>query len=260
MFQCKRAGGYAFKGETHDFWECLYVKKGRVCVSGDERVYNMNEGEIIFHKPLELHKYYVEDNDFAELFIFSFSLDGALAEFFEHKCFKLNEKQEHMMKEILEFIDSENLLYPETTGDTKTLKNLSKSNVHMQMIANYVCNFFLSICDGFNVVTETQTEEYVIFGKAVKYMQDNINTTVTVREIAEYCCISETGLKKIFAQISGFGVHKYFLQLKINKANRMLEEGCSVTECAEKLGFSSQAYFSEAFKRERGVSPGGYKK
>lgn len=261
MFQCFREGGYDFTGETHDFWECLYLKKGKVCVSGDERVYNMNEGEIVFHKPLELHKYYVEEDASAELFIFSFSMEGNLTNFFEQKCFKLNENQQHIMNDILEFVNNKNLCYPNNNFIyTKTLTNLSKSNVHMQMLANFLCSLFLSICDGFNVVTETETEASLAFSKAVKFMRENIGKSLGVGDIAENCCISETGLKKIFSQIAGLGVHKYFLKLKINRAMKMLKEGNSVSDCAEMLGFSSQAYFSAAFKRETGTSPGEYKK
>ena len=52
LFETHYNGRYVFPGETHNFWECLYVQKGEVCVSADERVYNLTDGEIIFHKPL----------------------------------------------------------------------------------------------------------------------------------------------------------------------------------------------------------------
>ena len=38
LFEIHYDNGYAFPGETHNFWECLYVMKGEVCVSGNERV------------------------------------------------------------------------------------------------------------------------------------------------------------------------------------------------------------------------------
>ena len=84
MFECNRPGGYNFSGETHDFWECVYVIDGNVCVTADDRVYNMKTGDFIFHKPLELHKLYVDKEKFAKLFIFSFSLSGILSSFFEN--------------------------------------------------------------------------------------------------------------------------------------------------------------------------------
>ena len=35
FFQMHFANGYEFSGETHNFWECLYVLNGEVCVSAD---------------------------------------------------------------------------------------------------------------------------------------------------------------------------------------------------------------------------------
>ena len=41
----------------------------------------------------------------------------------------------------------------------------------------------------------------------------------------------------------------------MNLATEFLKNGLCVSETAEKLGFSSQAYFSVAYKRETGMNP-----
>ena len=46
---------FVFPGESHDFWEFLYVDKGTVLVTAGERDYKLGTGEIIFHKPNEFH-------------------------------------------------------------------------------------------------------------------------------------------------------------------------------------------------------------
>ena len=63
LFEAHYEKGYAFPGESHNFWECLYVMDGEVCVSGNERVYNLSQGAIVFHKPLELHKFIVNGRE-----------------------------------------------------------------------------------------------------------------------------------------------------------------------------------------------------
>ena len=79
LFQLHYDNDYAFFGETHNFWECLYVIKGRVCVSANERIYYLENGEIIFHKPMELHKFTIESPEGADLLIFSYSAEGNAA-------------------------------------------------------------------------------------------------------------------------------------------------------------------------------------
>ena len=41
---------FVFDGETHDFWEMVYIDKGRVQVKRDEEELVLSQGEIIFHK------------------------------------------------------------------------------------------------------------------------------------------------------------------------------------------------------------------
>ena len=42
LFETHYEKGFAFPGEAHNFWECLYVRNGEACVSGNERVYNLS--------------------------------------------------------------------------------------------------------------------------------------------------------------------------------------------------------------------------
>ena len=46
---------FSFPGETHDFWEFLYVDKGEVQVIADDKNFTFKKGQIIFHKPNEFH-------------------------------------------------------------------------------------------------------------------------------------------------------------------------------------------------------------
>ena len=69
--------GHRFLGEMHDFWEAVYVVDGEVIISADENIHNFKSGDIIFHKPLELHKFNVIGENGATLLIFSFIITSA---------------------------------------------------------------------------------------------------------------------------------------------------------------------------------------
>ena len=47
---------FYFPGESHGFWEFLYVDKGEVEVTAGDTDYVLNKGDIIFHKPYEFHR------------------------------------------------------------------------------------------------------------------------------------------------------------------------------------------------------------
>ena len=46
---------YSFAGESHDFWELLYVDKGSVCVTAGEERFDLGRGQMVFHPPGEFH-------------------------------------------------------------------------------------------------------------------------------------------------------------------------------------------------------------
>ena len=48
LFKIHYECGFEFPGETHDFWECLYILDGELCVSADERIYNNVAGCNLF--------------------------------------------------------------------------------------------------------------------------------------------------------------------------------------------------------------------
>ena len=257
MFCCHREKNYFFPGETHDFWECVYVRKGNVCISGDERVYHMHSGDMIFHKPLELHKYYVETLAGADLFIFSFTMSGELSKYFEKKVFSLSAPQVMQIDELIRFASSAH-----SPLDSDELSSMLSpclySNTYLQQLSATLERLFLCIYDDSNISYAAESPDEMIFRNAVGYMSDHIDGQLTIDELAKFCKISPSGLKRLFNRYSGLGIHKYFLKLKINKAARYLKSGVKVTEISELLGFSSQGYFSNVFKRETGFNPSEY--
>ena len=46
---------FVFEGEKHDFWEMVYIDKGRVEVRRDEERLILSQGELLFHAPNEFH-------------------------------------------------------------------------------------------------------------------------------------------------------------------------------------------------------------
>lgn len=258
LFKAKYENGFAFPGETHNFWECLYVLDGSVCVSGDERIYNLTEGSIIFHKPLELHKFYIDSKNGAELLIFSFTLEGALSDYLKNKVFSLNSEQKNIIFSMLGYIQvktKEADILPDTPLHQIYLKPSENSPIYLQVITACIYQLFLSLADNGNIAFAMTTPEAQIFRCAVSHMSGKIDGNPAVSEIAKVCGTSASSLKRIFAQFAGMSVHRYFLKMKFNAATKLLQNGMNVNETAEKLGFSSQSYFSVAYKRETGLNP-----
>ncbi len=258
FFEVHRDSAFSFPGETHNFWECVYVLNGSILASGDERVYSLTKGEIIFHKPMELHKYLVDAEEGADLLIFSFSLEGPLTEALKNKVFYLSDEQQALVDSMLCYVRKKHGELPKAIlelPEHQYLLPFEKHPTYSQILTTYVYQLFLSLIGDGSIATVSTAPDAKIFRKAVNYLNNQITEQPSVPEIAAFCNTSEATLKRIFDKYAGISIHKYFLKLKINVATELLQNGLRVSEVAEKLGFSSQAYFSAAYKRETGINP-----
>lgn len=67
---------FEFKGESHNFWEFLYVDKGTVAVRADDTWTTLKTGDIIFHQPNEFHAIKSIGKDSPNLVVMSFTCDS----------------------------------------------------------------------------------------------------------------------------------------------------------------------------------------
>ncbi len=258
FFKVAYQKGYEFPGETHNFWECLYVLEGEVLVSSDERIYNLSKGGLIFHKPLELHKFSVTRDQGAILLVFSFSAEGPLTGWLRNKVFALTENQRELVSHLLEYTESKITSSPQSDVAQRIshyLQPFHQLPYYSQLVSCYLHQLFLSLTEEGTISSVSSAADARTFRRAISYLNANLHRQPAVSEIARYCNISEASLKRLFEKYAGISVHKYLLKLKIKIAMELLEDHESVASVAEKLGFTSQSYFSKAFKRETGVSP-----
>ncbi len=251
--------GYSFSGESHDFWEMLYVEKGKVCVSADDRVFELYENEIIFHKPMELHKFYVDKGTDAKIFIMSFDLDGDSVSVLKNLSVRLSHIQKSLISNLILRLKED---YKDNDSERSYLEYIDMyegDSLVSQQIACAAELFLLSFIESNAEIEISNAPDALVFKEAVNIMKKQVCEGISVPQVANACNVSVSYLKKVFGKFAGLGVHKYFLKMKIKYASIMLKEGKSVTEVSDVLGFSSQNYFSTVFKRETGVSPLGYK-
>jgi AraC-like DNA-binding protein len=79
----------------------------------------------------------------------------------------------------------------------------------------------------------------------------------TVESLAKKVAMSRSSFAARFAQLTGDSPLRYVTRWRMALAAEALRGGqVSIAELADRLGYSSQAALTKAFKRERGVPPG----
>lgn len=95
--------------------------------------------------------------------------------------------------------------------------------------------------------------------KAIKYMQDNLESPLSIKQISSELNMSEPNFCQSFKRITGITPKEYLTDLKLLKAKDMIKY-TSITNVAFDLGYENISYFISLFKNKYGMTPKQYKK
>lgn len=257
---------FTFPLEKHDFWELVYVDSGELLVTADNKTFTMRQGEACFHKPNVVHTVATQ-NSFANSVIISFDAAGRSTTFLEDKIFIFGDTE----KKILEKIVREGrAAYSGRLDDARQTKMEKKENAPFgaeQLIKNYIeLLLILTVRNNYEKGT-TKTADCVpssvhaerIVEKVKEILTAKINSSVNLDEIASALYFSKTYIKAVFKKYTGTTIIKYYNELKIDEAKRLISlNRYTVSEITKQLGFSSIHYFSRLFKQVTDMTPSEY--
>ena len=237
---------YAFSGETHDFWELVYVAFGTVVITEDARVYSLNQGEMILHRPMEFHNIRSANATTPHVQLMTFSANGILPDKLGGGVFSLTESEcrecERLFDKVLSFFDDHET--DEFTGMECALD---------------LTPFWITVCRGHDgkrqLVESGSAREY---RRLVKAMTTHVNDNFTLEQFAKECAVSVSYMKVLFSRYAGISPKAYYARLRCSEAIRLLQEGHTAAQVSDHMGFSSPSYFSAFFKRMTGTPPSQY--
>lgn len=90
---------------------------------------------------------------------------------------------------------------------------------------------------------------------AMDYIEDHLEETITLEEIAQHINVSDSHFRKIFFALTNITLSEYIKNRRLSEANKALLKGEKVTETAYKYGYQSIDGFSRAFKKWSGIYP-----
>jgi len=100
-----------------------------------------------------------------------------------------------------------------------------------------------------------------LIANSLTYIEDNLENSVTLREIAQQACMSVSLYSRLFRSIFGISVKDYVIKRKLTLAAKdLVFTSESITSIALKYGYSGYEQFSRLFKRIYRVSPKEYRK
>ena len=88
-----------------------------------------------------------------------------------------------------------------------------------------------------------------------EFVEAHLGANLRVTQLAALVHLSPHYFTRLFRTSFGMTPHRYVLQRRLEAARRMLRTDTSIADIAYSLGFSSQAHFTQAFRRHTGSTP-----
>lgn len=240
--------GFIFEGESHFSWEFVYVVSGCVRVTEDENVYTLREGDMIIHAPMEFHTICSAEGTSPNVIVASYQAEGTLPKNLTNGVLRLEEDEQEEYKKLFERIyafhkskEPDPLMGQECTD--------ALSSFLIRVNNNHTAKSNL-------VVSRSATEYKKIITSMVEHIYDNL----TLDEIAERNNTSVSNIKALFRKYCGISPKLHYARLRCTEAIKLMSEGMSAAETADKLNFSSPNYFNTFFKRMTGTPPATFNK
>ncbi|MBO4527534.1 MAG: helix-turn-helix domain-containing protein [Victivallales bacterium] len=84
---------------------------------------------------------------------------------------------------------------------------------------------------------------------------------ISLSQLAEMVGTSEPNFRRQFSHVFGISPGRYLTTIRLNAARKLLETTDKlVSEIAVETGFWDQSHLTKLFKRERGITPGEYRR
>lgn len=261
---------FEFRGESHDFWEFLYVDKGTVSVRSDEIWLTLEAGDIIFHQPNEFHAIKSIGKSSPNLVAVSFTTGSPDISFFIHKKFTLTAPERELVSRLIA-----------EAGDTFStplhIPSIEQVQIReetpfasQQLIQLYLELFLITLIrnhpedaeEHAAVPMESPVHKSSSQGrleKIIQYMSFHICEQLKISDICSAFSISRSALQSLFHSQFHCGAIDYFNRMKIERAKDIIRDGTmNFTEITYFLSYSSLPYFSKQFKAITGMSPSEY--
>lgn len=117
------------------------------------------------------------------------------------------------------------------------------------------------VCDNALEKQGENENNAILCNKITQYIKENYNDPdLNISLTGLHFSITPAYLSTIFKKQTGESLLEYINDVRIGKAKEFLEQGISVVDTAERVGFRNSGAFIRVFKKKTGITPGQLKK
>lgn len=256
---------FVFTGERHDFWEMVYVDKGKVKIKCDDEEIVLGQGEIVFHRPDEFHSIRALDSA-PNYFLASFVCNSPAMQYFEKYHTMLDKTLKSFISSVIKEAERTYIIPKNDPNLKKLVKKPDAPIGGEQLIETYLEQLMIFLIRSItkkgetNVFPTKESMENHLVKEIKEQLENNSEGTLRVSDICASLGYSKSYLSRLFREQTGETIANYSVRVKINKSKQMIHDGrLNFAQISDSLSFDNPQYFSRVFKHITGMSPTEFK-
>ena len=248
------------KERFHRYHELYYIAEGRCSVFIGQRTYRLQTGDFALIPAGTLHKTDFTSHGQNTKYVISFSVDTArkIDAFLEAEIsgtgIQAGKIKAPVQRQEAILLMVNRMLY----------EYENRPPLGISLCLALLAELLISLQRYREGEKENDGNEDPIHGRmrdVAAYLCEHAGEQITLTEVADHFALSPSHLSRIFHQETGFGIREYLIHYRIRQAcDLLLNSGLTITQIADRCGFSDSNYFGDAFKKATGLSPREYRK
>ncbi|HMM22414.1 MAG TPA: AraC family transcriptional regulator [Selenomonadales bacterium] len=247
--------GPILKKHWHEEFMIFYIEKGTAVIHCNSQPLPVKAGDLVVINPNDIH--YVENRcshliesyiliDLA--FLLSYKEDVCQTKYIapllaNHICFQNKlENDEDLVRQVINLME-------EYEQKQLGYELVIKAEIY-RILVSLMRRHTVPVTD------EVKNRQHHQLRSLLEYIDKHYQEKITLKELAAMANVSPYHLCRLFKNIAGMPPIEYINHLRINEAQRLLQQRhLKVGEVARIVGFSDSNYFSRLFKKYNHISP-----
>ncbi len=248
-------------GHSHDYYEIFILLVGDACLKIENEVYPIIQGDIIVFPPHMHHQVLLANEDNKD------SLYERIYMYVTEPCLNSFDFRDESIRDVFELAAQRHkyLFHIQNHEDYADILDCmlylyrSKKNQEESELVKRASLLKLLAVLAKDIKEELEKDDSNPLARQIaQYVKEHCRERVTMKSLSDYFYVNEQSLSKTFRKQHQMSIHDYCNQCRIEIAKEKMQEGFTLSEASDFVGFTDYSTFYRTFKKVVGKTPKEY--